>query len=397
MSITIKKIKNLGFAGGGFYGIAQVAALKELEKYKEFLDVTRIRGVSVGSMVAAFYAIGYTSDELTTILFDMDFDKLIKDTYFAYIRLYEKYGMYEANKLEDEIERLIRNKTNIKLCTFCQIDIELTIIATNLNYQCARFFNKETSPDMPISKAIRLSIGYPLIMIPILFEGDLYGDGGEFINYPITTFDNMEETLGITFAAFNENNNGTLKNRIPINNVYDYIRSIGSTMSRATYVSQITEKYLERSVVIHITEDISSMQFNLTVEQKKIIYQCGIKAGSEQIKKILGIVDVIVDVDEPKINDIAVSLPINISSPIMPKKSVHSSSSSNTSYSFSTSSSSSFAELTCLKIEDQNNNNDSLPNTDCCPDENNADPIKIANHDEYSDEKSSLLVSGNDN
>ena len=373
---TIKKIKNLGFAGGGFYGIAQVATLKELEKYEEFLDIVRIRGVSVGSMVAALYAVGYTPDELTTILFDMDFDKLIKDTYFAYVRLYEKYGMYEANKLEEEIERLIRNKTNIKLCTFCQIDIELTIIATNLNYQCARFFNKETAPDMPISKAVRLSIGYPLIMTPILFEGDLYGDGGEFINYPITTFDNMEETLGITFAAYNENNNGTLKNRIPINNVYDYIRSIGSTMSRATYVSQITEKYLERSVVIHITEDISSMQFNLTTEQKKIIYQCGIKAGSEQIKKILGIVDV----DEPKTNQVTISAPINISSPIMAKKSIHSSSSSsNTSYSFSTSPS------------DNNGDNDSLPITE------NKDSIKIANDDEYSDEKTSLLISANDN
>jgi NTE family protein len=282
-------IKNLGFAGGGFYGIAQVAALKELENYKEYFDIKRIRGVSVGSMVAALYAIGYTPDELTKILFDMDFDKLIKDTYFAYYKLYERFGMYEAQKLEEEMERLIRIKTNIKLCTFCQIDKDLTIISTNLNYQCPRFFNKENTPDMPISKAIRMSIGYPLIMTPILFEGDLYGDGGEFMNYPITTFDNMEETLGITFAAHNENINGTLKHRIPINDVYDYIKSIGTTMSRATYVSQITSEYLKRSIVIHITENISSMQFNLTNEQKNTIYNCGIKAVKDQIVQILDI------------------------------------------------------------------------------------------------------------
>jgi len=197
--------------------------------------------------------------------------------------------MYEAQKLEEEMERLIRIKTNIKLCTFCQIDKDLTIISTNLNYQCPRFFNKENTPDMPISKAIRMSIGYPLIMTPILFEGDLYGDGGEFMNYPITTFDNMEETLGITFAAHNENINGTLKHRIPINDVYDYIKSIGTTMSRATYVSQITSEYLKRSIVIHITENISSMQFNLTNEQKNTIYNCGIKAVKDQIVQILDI------------------------------------------------------------------------------------------------------------
>jgi len=285
----IKKIKNLGFAGGGFFGIAQVAALKEMEKYNEYFNIQSIRGVSVGSMVAALYAVGYNADELTKILFEMDFDGLIKDTYFAYFKLYDKFGMYEANKLEEEIERLIRVKTNIKLCTFCQIDKDLTIISTNLNYQCPRFFNRDETPDVPISKAIRMSIGYPLIMTPILFEGDLYGDGGEFINYPITTFDDMDETMGITFAAHNENNNGTLKNRISINDVYDYIKSIATTLSRANYVSQITEKYLKRSIVINITENISSMQFNLTLEQKKLIYECGSKATKEQIEQILGV------------------------------------------------------------------------------------------------------------
>ncbi|XWV24656.1 putative patatin-like phospholipase [Tupanvirus deep ocean] len=287
--IIKKKIENLGLAGGGFFGIGQVAVLKELEKYKEHFDIKRIRGVSVGSMVAALYAVGYSGDELTKILFEIDFDKLIKDTYFAYFKLYERYGMYEANKLEEEIEKYIRIKTNIKLCTFCQIDKDLTIISTNLNYQCPRFFNRENTPDMPISKAVRMSIGYPLIMTPVLYEGDLYGDGGEFLNYPITTFDDMDKTLGITFAAHNENTNGTLKNRIPINDVYDYIKSIGTTLSRATYVSQITEKYLKRSIVIHITEDINSMQFNLTNEQKKIIYECGTKAVQEQIGQILGL------------------------------------------------------------------------------------------------------------
>lgn len=287
MSIT--KIKNIGFAGGGFFGIAQVAALKELEKYDQYFDIKCIKGVSVGSMIAALFAVGYNADELTKILFEIDFDALIKDTYFAYFKLYEKFGMYEANKLEEEIERLIRIKTNIKKCTFCQIEKNLTIISTNLNLQCPRFFNKETVPEMPISKAVRMSIGYPLVMTPVLYEGDLYGDGGEFINYPITTFDNMDETLGITFAAHNENLNGTLKHRIHINNIYDYLISLGTTMSRATYVSQINEKHLQRSIVIQITENISSMQFNLTEEQKKIIYQCGINAVKNQISKILGI------------------------------------------------------------------------------------------------------------
>ena len=289
-----RKIHNISLVGGGFFGFAHVAALKEsLERYKEYLDIQHISGVSVGSMVAALFAVGYTPEELTKVMFEFDFDRLIKDSMFPYLKLYEKYGMYEACKLEEEIERLIRIKTNIKFCTFNQIKMNLTIIATNLNWQCPRFFSRENTPDVPISKAVRMSIGYPLVMCPVPFEEDLYGDGGVYMNYPILMFEDcLDETIGFTFSAHNENSNGTLKNRIPINDVYDSIRSMGTTMSRAAYVSQISQKFLDRSIVIHIGQNISSMQFGLTKEQKTFIYDCGSNAVREQM-------GVLLDLDEP--------------------------------------------------------------------------------------------------
>lgn len=289
---TIKKIKSLNLSGGGMYGIAHVAVLKHLEEnYLHYLDIQEIRGTSVGSMVAALYAIGYTMDEMTTILHEIDFDNLVKDNYFAYYNLYNNLGMYHATKLEDKMEELIRNKTNIKLCTFSQIEKDLIIITTNLNYQCPKFLNKKNTPDLPISKAIRMSIGYPGIMKPVLFEGDYYSDGGETINYPLITIepDKLDEAIGITFAAHNENLDGTLKNRIPINNITDFFKSLGLTLSRSVYTSQLKEEHLKRSIVITIDQDINSMQFNLTKEQKQYIYDCGIKAVQEQIYTVLGI------------------------------------------------------------------------------------------------------------
>ena len=287
-----KKVVNIPLCGGGYYGYAEVAALKEMDNYKEYFDIKHISGVSVGSMVAALYAVGYNPDELAKVMFNFDFDKLIKDSMFPYLKLYEKYGMYEACPLEEEIEKFIRIKTNIKYCTFSQIKMKLSIFSTNLNMQCPRLFNKDTTPEIPISKAVRMSISYPLVMTPILFEGDYFGDGGIYMNYPILMFEKqLDETIGITFAAYNENNDGTLKTRVPINDVYDYIRSMGVTMSRAAYVSQIGPKFLERSIVVKIDQNISSMQFNLTMEQKKYIYECGAKAMREQLPKILGITD----------------------------------------------------------------------------------------------------------
>lgn len=287
----MKKIKNLAFCGGGFYGYSEVAAIKELENFKEHFDIQNIIGTSVGSITACMYAIGYSPSEMTKALFELDFDGLIKDTTFTYYNLWENFGMYQASKLEQVIEEFIRIKTNIKYCTFAQIDKNLTVVATNLNLQKPVIFSKETTPNMIVSKAIRLSIGYPGVMTPVLYEGDFYSDGGLFMNYPIVSYsdDELEETLGITFSSFNENRDGTLKERVEIKDIYQYIGAVTRTLCRALYTTQITEKHFKRSIVIHINENVTSMQFGLTLDQKKRIYDCGTRAVQEQIYDILGI------------------------------------------------------------------------------------------------------------
>uniref|UniRef100_A0A6C0CAG8 PNPLA domain-containing protein n=1 Tax=viral metagenome TaxID=1070528 RepID=A0A6C0CAG8_9ZZZZ len=287
--MTETKIKNLALGGGGIFGYAEVGALTELEKYADYLQIESICGTSVGSIISTLYAIGYTNAEMYDIIFSLDFATLIQDSYIPYINLYTKYGMYAAKKLEDKIEELVTQKTNIKNCTFSQVDMNLTIVATNINQQKPYFFNKTNTPMMIISKAIRMSISYPIIMMPVLYDDDYWGDGGEFLNYPITIFDNMEETIGITFAAHNENKDGTLKIRTNIDTNSEYIKSLASTMSRSAYISQITPAHLNRSIIIEITENVTSMEFNIPMDKKKLIYECGVNAVRDQINDIIGV------------------------------------------------------------------------------------------------------------
>lgn len=289
-SYIMTKIKNLCLCGGGIFGYGEVGALTVIEEYSDYFDFTDIYGVSVGSIIAALYAAGYTAKELSQILFDFNFDSLIRGgAILPYLRFYERFGLYDAQELEKEIEKLISYKTNIKYCTFSQLRKNLVIVTTNLNLQRPRLFSKDLSPDVAISKAVRMSISYPGIITPVSFEGDLYGDGGETINYPIILVNNLRESIGITFSSYYENDDGTLRHRIPINSIYDYIRSLALTITRTTYVSQIMPEHLDRSIIIKITQNINSMQFNLSQEQKQFIYECGMKSAREQLPKIIGI------------------------------------------------------------------------------------------------------------
>lgn len=307
----IKKIKNLALCGGGIYGYAELGALNAIALYPEYFDIQKISGTSVGSIIGTLYAVGYTAKDLRDTMFHMDMEYLVKgeksmlnEKIYSWHSLFFRLGMYHATELENTLNRLIKEKTGIDNCTFSQIGIELTIIATNLNYQRPEFFNKKTSPDLSIARAVRMSISYPSIISPICYNGDLYGDGGQFINYPIIMYENeLEETIGITFAAHNENRDLTLKKRIPITNLYEYALACASTMNRAIYIHQITEKYLTRSIIIEIMDEISSMQLNIADYYKHYFYYNGLRSAKKQLENMFGLPETTIEHEDSFILD----------------------------------------------------------------------------------------------
>ena len=60
---------NLALSGGGMQGFSFLGAIKKLEEEKILDKVTSFSGSSVGSLFAILLAIGYTPDELFTLLY----------------------------------------------------------------------------------------------------------------------------------------------------------------------------------------------------------------------------------------------------------------------------------------------------------------------------------------
>ena len=76
---TVNKDIKVGLvlSGGGAKGLAHIGVLKVLEETGIRIDY--IGGTSMGAMVGAMYAAGYSANELDSIFRQLDFDKLLQD------------------------------------------------------------------------------------------------------------------------------------------------------------------------------------------------------------------------------------------------------------------------------------------------------------------------------
>lgn len=186
------------FAGGGIKGVAHVGALKALEE--ENIKFDFISGTSSGSIVAALYAIGYSSDEIYEIF--KKYNKKIN--YFELKNIFKLiYGIIIKRKIiitglnsGIKIEKLINQECSKKnVNNINQVNKKLLIPSVNLcNGKVVIFSSIKNrgsysdkivyNTDMNLGKAVRASCSYPGVFEPMPFEKEYLIDGGIRENVP---------------------------------------------------------------------------------------------------------------------------------------------------------------------------------------------------------------------
>lgn len=83
----------LVLSGGGAKGMAHIGALKAIEALD--IPIDYVVGTSIGSIIAGFYALGYTADELDSLVRAQDWDLLMKDRV-------SREDAYFTNKKEED-------------------------------------------------------------------------------------------------------------------------------------------------------------------------------------------------------------------------------------------------------------------------------------------------------
>jgi NTE family protein len=300
--------ENLIFEGGGIKGLAYCGSITLLEKMNILNKIKRYGGSSAGAITATLLAIGYNSSELHEIISNTNFgsfidDKvgIIRDTY----SFFTKYGVCSGDTFSNIMKTHIKNKTGNENYTFKNLydekKIELVITGTNLTNMETVYFYHGNYPDLPIYKAVRISMSIPYLFVPVTLNNKIFVDGGFIDNYPIHIFDGkypgdpdakMEickqnsKTLGLKLLTPGEEETYKInESENNINSIKNFSMSLASTLMLANEQKYVNPSNWKRTICVKVP-NYPLTKFKLSEQEKQLLINSGTDAVNCFFNKI---------------------------------------------------------------------------------------------------------------
>lgn len=269
------------FAGGGVRGTAYIGALKALEELD--INLTGYASSSVGSIIAALIAVGYSHEELKKILFSINYQRF-QDLYLPFGKdfgFFKGDGVYYWIKKNIE-KKFYENKDSVKKpVTFQDVDKDLIIIATDVSNGRFKEYSRIKTPDIEIAHAVRASVSIPGFFKPVWENDKCLVDGDLINNFPV--WKDSSDILANTNSKILEFRLEGSENPKKISCFLDYFSAILET-SYNTSTDLLEAKYGKNDQFDIIRIDSGKtkiIDFNISNEQKEEL----IINGFESVKK----------------------------------------------------------------------------------------------------------------
>src|SRR5258708_6652957 len=199
----------LVLSGGGAKGLAHIGILKAIDSAG--LKIDYVTGTSMGSILGALYAVGYSADSIEKITRHIDWDLLFssqstmksmimeeKDEYGKYdielpwVNHWFRFatGVIEAQELWLKFSELFRPLYKIK--DFSKFPIPFKCVATDVSSGDAVVIDSGE-----IVSALRSSMAIPSTFTAVEYDGKKLVDGGVVRNFPVKDVRQMGADLVI--------------------------------------------------------------------------------------------------------------------------------------------------------------------------------------------------------
>ena len=205
--IQAQKI-GLVMSGGGARGLAHIGVIKALEENN--IPIDYVAGTSMGAIIAALYAMGYTPEEMEEVIASDDFKrwysgKMDKNDIFYFRRNEARPDILNLRIDTRDSLRLVM--PSINLIDPTQMNLGFLQIFSEANAACKSDFDSLLIPfrcvasdvynkkqviysDGDLGDAVRASMSFPFVFKPIKKDSILMYDGGIYNNFPADVMQN---------------------------------------------------------------------------------------------------------------------------------------------------------------------------------------------------------------
>lgn len=287
-----KDIKvGLVLSGGGAKGLAHIGALKVIEDSGVQIDY--IAGTSMGAIVGALYASGYSADELLVLFKQADFDELIRDDFqrknkssfertdtdkhaitlpFNNFKLSFPSAISKGQNVYNFYAKLLDHVKDVK--DFSKLPIPFLCIATDAETGKQVVLDKGYLPD-----AITASGSIPTLFEPVNLNGRLLVDGGVSNNYPIDEL--LEKDIDVVVGVDVQD---SLRDKEELNSASDIMLQL-SNFSTQNQMSAKIDK-----TTVYIKPNITNYSI-VSFDQGEEIYTSGYEAAKSSERKLIEIAE----------------------------------------------------------------------------------------------------------
>lgn len=278
-------------SGGGVKGIALVGGLKAIWEMEKEIDAYEglkcIVGSSVGSLIGFLIVVGVRPDELGEWLMKINFEDYLRPEIELML---ERYGLDDFGGMFSLINNFIREKLiglglekDLSELTFRELyertGKELIMTVSNLTRGRSEFWSYETTPEYKIIDGLRASMCFPVMFCPPRINGDLYIDGGALVPFPIRIIESKPEYENSRIGLFLGKDR--VGQRKEFDNFFEYLmESVSIVYQRFSEIEY--EKFRDYCCRISI-EDVHPMEFDLSDEKKRELYETGYKIISKYL------------------------------------------------------------------------------------------------------------------
>jgi len=195
----------IAFGAGGARGLAHLLMIEALDELG--VKPTIISGSSIGAVVGAFYAAGFSGKEMRGILdqlinpkSDSVFDFLLKSDIIKMFTMFDpqfiRSGFIKGEKFQNYM------KNHLKVSRFEELKIPLMIVATDYWKKEAVIFEKGD-----LIQPIKASYSLPGLFTPVKIKNRILIDGGAVNPLPFDLImDKCDITIAIDVTAFKAQN-----------------------------------------------------------------------------------------------------------------------------------------------------------------------------------------------